>query len=740
MPDVTPIDSPDAMPPATPSPGKAALPSSIMPADDQVLACLLFLTRYFGAPVESALIVAGVPLRDERIDHGTLPECAHRAGLSATPSTKPASEVKASMLPALILAADGDAIVVLHRQGDEFECWMPAIHGTKMIARDQLEADFPGHWFFLRPLLYFDKRGLLYYVPETTGWFWSAFRENRWIYGWGVVATAIANILAAAIPFYTMAVYDRVVPNNAINSLWVLTTAIVAIIVLDFSMRKIRSYLLESAARRMDLALSSRIFSQGLRVRAADRPASGGSLANLVRDFESVRDFFGSGTLTVLGDLPFVFLFAALLWWIGGWIGLVPLVFGLVALLGALLVQRRLSCVLSANMEENSQRTAHLFEVMNGLDTVKALGGEAWARRKWEKLTVVISRNTMRMRQLTALGGLSTHSFGSTTTVMIVMFGALLIVEHELTLGQLIAMTMLSSRVFQPIVQFSGLLLRWQQTKLSLDAINSLMDKPVDDPASGIELPRIDGHVEFRDVTFAYQDGPPALKQVNLKIQPGERVGFIGRIGSGKSTMLRLLVNLYSTQDGAVLIDGLSVPQIEPHSLRRNLGYVPQDVLLYHGTIRENILLGSNQPSDQDLLDAIKLSCLGETLAQFPQGLGTQVGERGDRLSGGQRQTVTLARALVRRPRLLLMDEPTSMMDPTTEQQLIANLRKLEDTTLLLVTHRMAMLPLVDRLVVLDKGKIALDGPRDEVLRRLSRPAAKPTKPASDSSSIQELV
>ncbi len=740
MSDVTPLDSPDTIPSTLPSPGGAAIPPSAIQADDQVLACLLFLARYFGSPVEAALITASVPLEDGKIDQGTLSECAHRAGLSATVSQKSASQVKASMLPAIIFAEDGDAAVVLHRKGNAFECWLPDIQGTKMIALDQLEADLPGKWFFLRPLLYFDKRGLLYYVPETTGWFWSAFRENRWIYGWGVVATAIANILAAAIPFYTMAVYDRVVPNNAINSLWVLTTAIVAIIVLDFSMRKIRSYLLESAARRMDLALSSRIFSQGLRVRAADRPASGGSLANLVRDFESVRDFFGSGTLTVLGDLPFVFLFASLLWWIGGWIGLVPLVFGLVALMGALLVQRRLARVLSANMEENTQRTAHLFEVMNGLDTVKALGGEAWARRKWEKLTVAISRNTMKMRQLTALGGLSTHSFGSTTTVMIVMFGALLIVEHELTLGQLIAMTMLSSRVFQPIVQFSGLLLRWQQTKLSLDAINSLMDKPVDDPASGIELPRIEGHVEFRDVTFAYQDGPPALKQVNLKIQPGERVGFIGRIGSGKSTMLRLLVNLYSTQDGAVLIDGLSVPQIEPHSLRRNMGYVPQDVLLYHGTIRENILLGSNHPSDQDLLDAIKLSCLGETLAQFPQGLGTQVGERGDRLSGGQRQTVTLARALVRRPRLLLLDEPTSMMDPATEQQLIANLRKLEDTTLLLVTHRMAMLPLVDRLVVLDKGKIALDGPRDEVLRRLSRSPAKPAEPKSDSSSVQELV
>ena len=245
------------------------------------------------------------------------------------------------------------------------------------------------------------------------------------------------------------------------------------------------------------------------------------------------------------------------------------------------------------------------------------------------------------------------------------------------------------------------------------------MASPRVNATDSLHLPRLAGRLDFRDVHFAYPEGAPLLKGLNLTIRPGERIGFIGRIGSGKSTLFKLLLNLYGPDQGTVMVDGIAVNQLEPQSLRRQVGYVPQDVVLFHGDIRENILLGGSQASDEQLLEALRLSCLDETLTQLPKGLGTQVGERGDRLSGGQRQAVSIARALVQKPRMLLLDEPSSMMDPATEARLIDNLRSIKGITMLLVTHRMAMLPLVDRLVVLDQGRVVMDGPRNEVLRKL---------------------
>ena len=289
-------------------------------------------------------------------------------------------------------------------------------------------------------------------------------------------------------------------------------------------------------------------------------------------------------------------------------------------------------------------------------------------------------------------------------------------------MGQLIAVSMLAARAITPATQIAALIVRYEQTRQALQALDKIMESPTDDSTDSLHLPQMAGRIDFRDTHFAYPDSPPLVKGLNLTIRPGERVGFIGRIGSGKSTLFKLLLNLYSPDQGAVLVDGMAVGQLEPQSLRRQIGYVPQEVVLFHGDIRENILLGSSQPSDAQLLEALRLSCLDETLSQMPNGLGTQVGERGDRLSGGQRQAVSIARALVRKPRMLLLDEPSSMMDPATEARLIDNLRSIKDVTMLLVTHRMAMLPLVDRLVVLDNGRVVMDGPRNEVLRKLQGP------------------
>lgn len=692
--------------------------------EDAVLDRILFLAHYFGRSVEAEQLVAGVPLPEGRVTATELTECAGRAGLALTQSSLPLERIKSSMLPALVVTLEGDSAVVLHRDGERVECAVPGVAGSHWVRLVDFVKDYSGRWYFVRPVFHFDVRSLLYHLPERRRWFWDVFQANRSIYMWALLGTVVINLLAIVIPFYTMAVYDRVVPNNALNSLWVLTTGAVAVVLFDMLMKLLRSYLLEAGARKADVALSSHIFAHSLRMRAVSRPASGGVLASVVRDFETIRDFFTSTTLTMLGDLPFMLLFLVVIGLIGGWLVLVPLAIIPVMLGLTWLLRRPLSKVLNENMKESTQRTAHLFEVMNGLDSVKGLGAEAWARRKWETLTLQMADNGLRMREITAFGSNLSSVLTGLNMVLVIMFGAMMVATHDLTIGQLIAVSMLSSRAISPAALIAGLIIRWEQTKIALHALDKVMESPTDNQTSSLHMPALQGAVELRDVQFAYANLPPLLKGINLKIAPGEKVGFIGRIGSGKSTLLKLLLNIYTPDQGAVLVDRLSVSQLEPLSLRRQAGFVPQDVVLFHGSIRDNILLGSANVTDEDLLRAVRLACLEETLVQLPEGLGTEVGERGERLSGGQRQAVAIARALVRRPRILLLDEPTSMMDPATEHQLIQNLTQLNDATLLLITHRTTLLPLVDRLVVMDQGRIVLDGPRDEVLRKLQSAGA----------------
>ena len=693
---------------------------------DGVIDQLLFLAHFFGKRADPVQLLADTPVTDGRITEAQILECAQRGGLSLSRAKKGVADFKASELPALVFAAEGgDPLILLRRDGDSFECVQAGIRGSVKLELSALTADYAGVAYFVRPLVFFDTRSLLYHLPRPRRWFWDTLLANKAIYGWALLATVLTNVFAAVIPFYTMSVYDRVLPNNALDSLWVLTGAVVVVALFDLVVKMLRSYLLESAARKADVAMSSHVFAQALRLRAANRPASGGVLANIVRDFESVREFVTSSTLTVLGDVPFMLFFLVLIALIGHWLVLVPLVLIPLTVAVSMLIRRPLTRILGSSMQESAQRTAHLFEVMNGVDTIKSLGAEAWARRQWEMLTVKISGNSVQMREWTSFGTYISLLVTNLSSILIVMFGALMVGAGDLTMGQLIAVSMLAGRAITPATQIAALIVRYEQTRQALDALDKIMESPTDETTDSLHLPRLAGRLDFRDVHFAYPEGAPLLKGLNLTIRPGERIGFIGRIGSGKSTLFKLLLNLYGPDQGTVMVDGIAVNQLEPQSLRRQVGYVPQDVVLFHGDIRENILLGGSQASDEQLLEALRLSCLDETLTQLPKGLGTQVGERGDRLSGGQRQAVSIARALVQKPRMLLLDEPSSMMDPATEARLIDNLRSIKGITMLLVTHRMAMLPLVDRLVVLDQGRVVMDGPRNEVLRKLqSGPAA----------------
>ncbi len=686
---------------------------------------VLFLARFLGTTVQLERLrdtLAGQDsARHGEIDPDLLRRLLANAGLVASPLSA-GKQRKPTELPALVVGEGGQTVAVVNlKDGRLFECQLPGIAGTTWLDAAALAAEVPaGRWYAVRPRLFFDQRSLLYALPEPARWFWGVFRRNQWIYHWALAGTVALNIFGALVPFYSMAVYDRVIPNNALGSLAVLTTGVMLLIAFEFVMRLMRSHLLETAARRIDVALSARIFAQCLKLRAASRPASGGVLANTVRDFESVRDFFATTTLTVLGDLPFLLLYIAIIFLIGGPLGWVP-VACIPLLLGISLLSRgALSRKVNESMRESSQRTAHLFETMNGLDTVKAIGAEAWSRRKWEGLTQAIAENNLETREIMARINYGNAAVMGLSTVAVVAVGSVMVAEQAITLGQIIGVSMLASRALGPVAQIASLIVRWEQTKMSYQALDKIMNSPTDESPTALQAPPLTGQLEFRDVSFAYPDQPPVVERISLRIRPGERVGIIGKLGSGKSTLLKLILNQYEPTTGSVLVDNLVNTQLEPLSLRRQIGYVPQDVTLFHGTLRENIELGRVRTDDARLLEAARIACLDEIVAQLPEGVGTQVGERGERLSGGQRQSVAIARALLNKPRLLLLDEPSSMVDPASEQKLIERMRGLKDTTIVLVTHRMAMLALVDRLVVMDRGRIVADGPRDQVLQALS--------------------
>ena len=707
---------------ATPQPPVGALPS---PQPVLLHESVVFLARFLGTPVQVERLRDGLAAHDlahgAELDAEALQGLLHHAGLVATPLPT-GQRRRPTELPALLLGTGGRTLVVLALKDGRFECHVPGIEGSSWLDADAVAAEVPGgRWLAVRPLLHFDQRSLLYALPQAGRWFWDTFNRNRWMFGWALLGTLVLNLFGTIVPFYSLAVYDRVIPNNALNSLGVLTSAAMLVIGFEFVMRLLRSHLLETAARRMDIALSARVFSQCLRMRAAHRPASGGVLANTVRDFEAVREFFATGTLTVLGDLPFMLLYLAVIALVGGWLAIVPMIC-IPLLLGIALVARGpLARKVNESMQESSQRTAHLFETMNGIDTVKALAAEAWSRRKWEGLTQAIAHNSLETREIMARVNYANAAVLALAGIAVVAVGAIMVSQQALTLGGIIAVSLLTGRALAPVSQIAGLIVRWEQTRLSFEALNKIMAAETDEAAASLQAPALSGTLEFRDVAFAYPKQPPLIERMNLRIRPGERVGIIGKLGSGKSTVLKLILNQYAPSAGSVLVDELVNTQLEPVSLRRQIGFVPQDVTLFHGTLRENIELGRVQADDSALIAAMRTACLDDIVTQLPGGVATQVGERGERLSGGQRQIVAIARALLTAPKLLLLDEPSSMIDPATEQKLIARLRALAGTTIVLVTHRMAMLALIDRLIVMDRGRIVADGPRDEVLRALSQ-------------------
>ncbi|MEY5097906.1 MAG: hypothetical protein RJA36_625 [Pseudomonadota bacterium] len=693
---------------------------------DELLACLLILARSHGETVAPDGLLAGLPLERGRLTPSLFARAAHRAGLSSKVVRQPLAALREELFPVVLLLQDERACLLLGRSGDGsmLKLVYPELGEAPVeLPLAQVEASYGGRAIYARPRLRFDARSPALRPGRHGHWFWGVMAENRVLYRDVLLAALLTNLFALAMPLFTMNVYDRVVPNQAFDTLAALSAGLLLVLVGDLVLRVLRGRFVDLASSRADVKLSAAIMERVLGARMEQRPASAGAFAATLRSFESVRDFIGSATVVAFIDLPFALIFVVVVGWIA-WPMLVPLLVGVLLLLAyALAVQARMHELAQTSHRAGAQRNATLIEALVGFETLKALGAEGSIQRKWEKSAALLARVGAQLRLLSSSASHGSNFVQQTVNLALVILGVHLIGEHALSMGGLIACTMLASRALAPIAQVAGLLVQYHNAATALESLDQTMAREVERPADAHFVARgaIQGAIEFRDVSFQYPgQSTPALRQVSLRIRPGEKVAILGRIGSGKSTLEKLILGLYRPTAGAVLIDGIDQRQIDPAELRRHIGHVQQDVMLFYGTLRENITLGAPLADDAELIRAAAIGGILELVNGNPQGFDLPVGERGESLSGGQRQGVAIARAVLGDPPILLLDEPTSAMDHASEEAVKQRLAEhARGKTMLLVSHRNSLLDLAERLIVIDAGRIVADGPREQVVAAL---------------------
>lgn len=699
---------------------------SVADRSDELLDCLLIVARAHGEALTRDAIMAGLPAEHARLSPGLLARAARRARLSCQLVRKPVADLNDALLPTLVLLQGERACVLLgwNEARTQAQVVYPELPDSAVVVdRQVLESAYLGTAAYLRPIMRFDARAPEVRAGRHGHWFWSVIAENRSLYRDVLLAALLANLFALGMPIFIRIVYDRVITNNATDTLWMLAFGMLMVLVGDLSLRVLRGRFVDLASSRADIKLSAHIMERVLGVRLEHRPVSAGSFASSLRSFESVRDFIGSATVIAFIDLPFALIFMAVIAWISPPM-LIPLLIGSAAmLLYAMAVQGRMHQLADTAHRAGAQRNATLIEGLVGMETLKALNAESSVQRKWESSVALLARIGVQLRLLSTSATQGSAFVQQMISLAIVIIGVYMIAEKELTIGGLIACTMLASRAMVPVGQVAGLLVQYHTASTALTSLDEIMKREVERPddAAFISRGSLRGAIEFRDVSFTYpgQDAP-SLRQVSLTIQPGEHVAILGRIGSGKTTLERLILGLYQPNEGAVLIDGIDLRQLDPAELRRQIGYVQQDVVLFYGTLRDNLTMGAPLADDAAVVRAADIAGLTDLVNNHPRGFDMVVGERGESLSGGQRQGVAIGRAVINDPPVLVLDEPTSSMDHSSEdalkQRLIAFCK---GKTLVLVSHRVSLLDLVDRIIVMDGGCVVADGTKEHVIAAL---------------------
>ncbi|CAH6949298.1 ABC transporter, transmembrane region:ABC transporter:Peptidase C39, bacteriocin processing [Vibrio chagasii] len=695
---------------------------------DPLLNSLIYVSRYYGLANSPEALVNGLPLSDGKLTPFLFPRSAERAGLVAKENRSDLDNIPHLILPAVLLLKQGEACVLnsidLEKQEAEIitaESGMVPI----IIPVAELKEQFIGRYFLVKKQFRYDERSPEVLKTRKGHWFWSTIWESKNIYRDVLIASILINIFAIAAPMFTRLVYDKVVPNLAFETLWVLASGIFVVFLFDLLLKLMRSYFIDVAGKKSDILISSKLFSKVLGIRMEAKPASVGAFAKNLQEFESIREFFTSATIGSLIDLPFALMFLALIWLMAGNLVFVPVAGVVILIIYALLIQGPLRRTIEEGSRLASQKYANLIESLAGLETVKLFSAQSQFQFRWEEAVAHMANWNIKSRRITDSIQNTAGFVQQSTNVGMIIFGVYLIAEGELTMGGLIAATMLSGRAIGPLVQLSLLSTRYNQAKSSMTLIEQVMSMP-DEQEEGkryIHRPIIQGHIALDKVTFHYPDSPVAsVRDLSLTITPGEKVAIIGRIGSGKTTLERLIMGLYKPTEGHVRIDDTDMDQLHHVDVRRNIGCVPQDSNLFYGSVRDNITLGRPLVDDRDVMDAANRAGVTAFTQQDPAGLERQVGEGGGLLSGGQRQSIAIARAFLGRPPVLLMDEPTSAMDNRSEMHIKHQLNQLlPSETLILITHKTSMLDIVDRVIVMEKGCIIADGPKAKVLSDLKQ-------------------
>lgn len=710
-------------------PDKWPLEADRIAIHQPLIACLKLMAGHYGRRTSVNSLTAGLPLPKTGISPTLFERAAQRADLSANLMERSIdSLVIAPNLPCILVLKDRQACILWEikqsKNGAIFRVQFPETEDEKQeLTTEKLSKLYDGYAYFVRPVARMDERGGPAEIDTAKDWFKGALWSHRSLYVEVIVAAFIINMFALASPLFIMNVYDRVLPNSAIDTLWVLATGVFVVFVFDFILKNLRAQFLDHAGRKADVQISASLFEQVMGMTMAARPASAGVMASHMKEFETLRDFFTSSTMAALVDLPFTLIFVLIIMIIGGPIAFVPVVAAILVIGVGLLLQGPMQKIIRQSMNESALKNALLFETITGLETIKSQAAESHAQRRWEELTDKSSSTSVKSRKLAAYATNTAVLIQQLASAAVVIVGVYLTSAEYITMGALIACVILTGRALAPLAQVAGLMTRLNQSKEALANLDELMKKPVERPFGKhfISIPHVRGQIDFKDVVFHYPGQTrPALNNVNFSIEPGEHIGIIGAVGSGKTTVERLLHNLFQPDTGSVQLDGTDVRQIDPGDLRRNIGVVQQSPQLFYGSIRENITMGHEMATESAVLRAAEMAGVMEFIKDSEAGLDTPVGERGEALSGGQRQAVAVARALLYDPSILILDEPTASMDPASENRLRKRLEHItEGRTVLLITHKGAMLTLVDKLILMDRGRLVAFGPKDDIIKRL---------------------
>lgn len=675
---------------------------------------LVLLCGHFGHSVSVAELGEGLALERGRLPLILVPRALRRVGITARVAEYPLRGISSRLLPALLLLRDGRCLLLVECKAEQALLLVPESDGGQQsMSLDELDQLYSGTALFAMPRYRPDDRAGDFAREARRHWLKTPLKASWRDYSAVGVAALMCNLLAISTALFAMQVYDRVVPNDAFDTLWILAGGVVVAVSLEFVLRNLRTHMLDAIGKRLDLLLSSRLFEQILQIRLQSRPASMGAFSNQVREFETVREFFTSTTAAVISDLPFVLLFLMVIAIIGGPVVWVPFVAICLVLIPGLLVQGRLAQLSRQNLREGSVKNGVLLEAIENLETVKASRGEGRLLLKWEALTAELSSAAVKSRTLTSMLGHGASFMQQLCYVGVVAVGVYRISAGEMTVGALIACSILAARAVAPMTQVAGILARWQHVKVAMEGLDGLMEAPIERPW-GRRFARkqsMRGHYRLEDVRLNYQpDSPPALYIPKLELLPGARVALLGANGAGKSTLLRLLSGLAAPSEGRILLDDLGIGQIDPADLRQAIGYLPQDTVLFYGTLRDNLTLDNAGQSDDELFVALDGVGLGDFVRGHPLGLDMLI-EGSSSVSGGQRQAIGLARLLLQDPRIVLLDEPTAAFDSENEALVIEYLQKwLEGRTLILSTHKRALLTLTERALVMRQGRLVMDG------------------------------